>query len=71
MRDFSEPTLMSEANPALIASLAGILAADFSASSSRDELEQRLSAKGYTLKAGYLATLPHGKLVCPIALVGG
>ncbi|MEM1234638.1 MAG: hypothetical protein AAGH70_10980 [Pseudomonadota bacterium] len=67
----SRPSLLPEANPMVIASLSGLLAADFRGARNRADLQHRLGLKGFTIKAGNLATLPHGKLVCTLSQVGG
>ena len=64
------PTLAPEADPMVIASITGLLARDFRESRNVQDLERRLSQKGYVMQAGYLATAPHGKLICPLTQLG-
>ncbi|MEM1374915.1 MAG: hypothetical protein AAGF78_11100 [Pseudomonadota bacterium] len=67
----SRPSLLPEANPMVIASLSGLLAADFRGARNRADLHHRLGLKGFTIKSGNLVTLPHGKLICALSEVGG
>ena len=64
------PSLAPEADPTIIASITGLLAHDIRAANDAEDLERRLSRKGYCLTKGYLATAPHGKLICPLAQLG-
>jgi len=70
MSKTTSPNLAPEADPIIIASISGLLANDIREARSAEDLERRLSRKGYRMTKGYLATAPHGKLICPLANLG-
>ncbi|MEM6479286.1 MAG: hypothetical protein AAF841_03470 [Pseudomonadota bacterium] len=68
-RRISKPNLKPEANASVVACLSSLLGPELRAAHCERDLRKRLNAKGYTVKSGYLATLPHGKLICPLSVL--
>lgn len=63
----SHITRAAEANSFVISAIKGLLAPDFREARGRKDLKSRLASKGFQIREGYLATAPHGKLICPVS----
>ncbi|MEO0485491.1 MAG: hypothetical protein AAF092_06225 [Pseudomonadota bacterium] len=54
-------------NTTVLATIKRLLADDLTTARSRADLKRKLWYKGYTLRDGHLATLPEGRVICPVA----
>ena len=69
MAHASHPTFAAEADPSVISALSQILGPDIRGAKGPDDLNRRLNLKGFQVRLGYLATAPHGKLICPLSAI--
>ncbi len=67
MSDMMHLSLAPEASAADVSAVSRLVARDFREARNQDDLQQRLAHKGFQIRLGYLATAPHGKLICPIS----
>lgn len=59
----------SGANINVIHAIRAVLRHDFRHARTTDDLHRRLAHKGYQICDDHLATLPHGKIICPMRLI--
>lgn len=69
--DIPAQALHGEANIEVISALSRLLTHEFRTAQGPKDLRRRLAAKGYMIKADHLATLPHGKIICPLSQLQG